>query len=116
MLLATQHRRVSGVFIVLAYRLDKRDLWQASIAETGREVVLILQVLRLRGSAVGELLDVDEGLVVELEGRGVPARASFQPPAYQAQDTPASLSRSPIVGTVCGGIRCAVSTPAWYGW
>jgi hypothetical protein len=26
-LLATQHRRVSGVFVVLAYRFDKRDLW-----------------------------------------------------------------------------------------
>ena len=36
---------------------------------------------------------------------GRPASASFQPPAYQAHETPAALSRSPIVGSVRLGTR-----------
>ncbi len=70
MLFAIQHRRVSGVLIVLAERLDERDRGQGPVVEASHEIVLIPKVLRLRGSAVGVLLKVDEGLVVELEGRG----------------------------------------------
>jgi hypothetical protein len=32
-----------------------------------------------------------------------------QPPEYQAQSTPLALSRSPIVGAVCGGSLSAVA-------
>jgi hypothetical protein len=39
-------------------------------------------------------------LVVELEQRGRPATAAFQPPEYQAQDTPRSLSQSLSVSVV----------------
>jgi hypothetical protein len=31
-----------------------------------------------------------------------------QPPEYQAQSTPLALSRSPMVGAVCGGSLSAV--------
>src|SRR5689334_11082475 len=34
--------------------------------------------------------------------------ASFQPPEYQAQEIPLSLSRSPMVGAVCSGTRFRV--------
>ena len=34
-----------------------------------------------------------------------------QPPEYQAQSTPLSLSRLPIVGAVCGGSRRAGAVP-----
>jgi len=37
------------------------------------------------------------------------------PPEYQAQSTPASDSRSPIVGAVCGGSRRASAVPGAYG-
>ena len=39
-----------------------------------------------------------------------------QPPEYQAQSTPAALSRSPMVGAVCGGSRLASAVPGAYGW
>ena len=38
-----------------------------------------------------------------------------QPPEYQAQLTCASLSRSPMVGCVCGGSRFAWDVPGAYG-
>src|SRR5206468_7927798 len=40
------------------------------------------------------------------------ASAAFQPPAYQAQDTPLALSVSPMVFAVCGGTGSpAAGTP-----
>ncbi len=39
-----------------------------------------------------------------------------QPPAYQAQSMCAALSRSPIVGAVCGTVSCAPKMPeGWNG-
>jgi hypothetical protein len=36
-----------------------------------------------------------------------------EPPEYQAQSTPGALSRSPIVGWLCGGSRFASAVPGW---
>ena len=56
------------MLVVLADRLNERDRGQGPVVEAGEEVFLVLEVLRLRGRAVGVLLKVDEGLVVEFEG------------------------------------------------
>src|SRR3954463_8350102 len=43
-------------------------------------------------------------------GFGWPATASLQPPAYQAQDTPAASRRSPMCGIVWMGTRWSAGT------
>ena len=41
---------------------------------------------------------------------GLPSSASSQPSEYHTHDTPASLSRSPIFGSVWGGILWSAGT------
>ena len=49
-------------------------------------------------------------------GASTSPSAFDQPPEYQAQSTPFALSRSPIVGAVCGGSLRASAVPGWKGW
>ena len=72
---------------------------------------------RAGGGPFRVVLEVQERLVVGMKwGSGLPATAASQPPAYQAQSTPAALSRSPIVGASCGGTSHSGAAPGAWGW
>jgi hypothetical protein len=78
---------VARMLVVGADRLVERDRRQVAAVDRGDQVLLVLEMLRLGLAAVGELLEVGERLVVELErwiglaGQGVVPAAGVPGPA-----------------------------------
>lgn len=121
MLLPSDYVRITGMFVVDSRKLDECDRRQPVVLQVGQELGLVLQVRirsggvgiergRSRVVCVGRLQEwsvfrvIRERLMMELkyDAGSVAAcvlfwSATFQPPEYHFQVTPASSRRLPIV-------------------